>query len=520
MANNVYCANSLTGGGIGALDSLDGAGLVDGDAAFVVDASNNIIYAYTLNATVAGAVNSPSLIPPSTNAGDKRWQLVRVYGKDGVSFTDGTNIGDLQFTANELEMYSQRNSGVVKLMAKDGAGNKETLIKATGGGAVELYHDNTKKFETSAAGATLTGALAATGAVSGTAINDTGGTSFLRRRNVIINGNPIIWQRGPTGNVTNDSKFGADRWKLGNGSTTSVLQMSQSGEVPTAAQSGVYGYESSIMILVDTADAALAAGEYATIRQIVEGYNIRRLWGKNITLSFWVRSPTAGVYCVSLTNSGSDRTYLAEYTIDLANTWEFKSITIPMQDVAAGGTWDFQNGAGLGVSFCLGTGATYQGVAGWQAGNYFGTANQVNFIATGAAEFRISLIQLEEGSIATPFELRDFSEELAMCQRYYEKSYPYAVAVGDVSQPGMNVCIKGNGSTAGMAYFKVSKRAIVTPVVYSPGTGTVDKAYNHQASADQDAVLFAVSENSFGMTTAAGNVSDAISYHWTVDAEL
>lgn len=159
MANKAYAAITLTGGGTGALDAIDGAGLVDGDLAFVIDAVNNVVQLYTLNASVGGASSSPTLIPPSLNAGTKRWELVKLYAKDSITLNDGTNVGVLQFTTNVLELYQQKHGGVVKVMIEDGAGNKETSIVATGGGAVDLYYDNAKKLETTTLGVTVTGAI-------------------------------------------------------------------------------------------------------------------------------------------------------------------------------------------------------------------------------------------------------------------------------------------------------------------------------------------------------------------------
>lgn len=159
MANKAYAAIALTGGGTGALDAIDGAGLVDGDLALVIDAVNNVVELYTLNSTVGGASSSPTLIPPALNAGDKRWELVKLYAKDSITLNDGTNIGILQFSTNVLELYQQKHGGVVRVSIEDGAGNKETSIVATGGGSVDLYYDNVKKLETTALGVTVTGAV-------------------------------------------------------------------------------------------------------------------------------------------------------------------------------------------------------------------------------------------------------------------------------------------------------------------------------------------------------------------------
>ena len=166
MANKFFGATSLTGGGTGAMDAIDGSTLIDGDICDVTIAASDIMHRYTLSAASGAAESSPTIISPDANAGTKRWLLVKIVSKDGVTLYDGTNIGHVQFDTNELELYNERHSGVVKLMVEDAAGNKETAVKATGAGAVELYHDNSKKIETTATGVTVTGAVTSSGTVN------------------------------------------------------------------------------------------------------------------------------------------------------------------------------------------------------------------------------------------------------------------------------------------------------------------------------------------------------------------
>jgi len=234
-------------------------------------------------------------------------------------------------------------------------------------------------------------------------------------RNRIINGDMRIDQRNAVTTLSsNIPAFTVDRWQASHNST-GAIQVAKSGDYPST-------FSSSLLYDVTTADTSIAAGEYAQIVQPVEGFNVSDLsWGsasaQYVTLSFWVKSTTIGTYCASLRNKVTDRSYVAEYSVSSANTWEKKIITIPGD---TSGTWDTDNTTGIFVSFTFATGTTYQTTANaWAAGNFIGTSNQVNLLASATNEIRITGVQLEPGTVATPFERRSYGAELALCQRYY-----------------------------------------------------------------------------------------------------
>jgi hypothetical protein len=242
-------------------------------------------------------------------------------------------------------------------------------------------------------------------------------------KNRIINGAMVIDQRNAGASITaSDGSFGVDRFKtaiVGSG----VFTMQQSSTAPT-------GFSYSQLLTVTTADTSIAASDEYSYRHFIEGYNIADLgWGtadaKTITLSFWVRSSVTGTYAVGLRNSAADRTFPATYTISVANTWELKSVTVAGD---TSGTWLTTNGIGIGVIFSLGAGSNYQGTANsWNSGNVWSTSTATQWISNAAATWRVTGVQLEIGSSATPFERRLYNQELANCQRYYYRTTPGSV---------------------------------------------------------------------------------------------
>jgi len=176
------------------------------------------------------------------------------------------------------------------------------------------------------------------------------------------------------------------------------------------------------------------------ISQAIEGLNVADLgWGtsnaQTITIQFWVRSSLTGTFGGALQNGSSNRSYPFTFAINNANTWEYKTLTVS-GDTA--GTWATDNTAGIWLRFNLGTGSSLSGTAGaWAGANYRSATGAVSVVGTAGATFYITGVQLEVGTVATPYEMQIYSDQLAQCQRYY--SGPIYCAVGGVTANGIGL---------------------------------------------------------------------------------
>ena len=268
-------------------------------------------------------------------------------------------------------------------------------------------------------------------------------------RNRLINGAMVIDQRNAGASVTAvNGAYNLDRW-VASSQASSVFSVQRSSVAPT-------GFNNSLLVTSLSA-TSIVAGSFYSVQQIIEGFNVADLgWGtanaQTVTLSFWVRSSLVGAFSGCLQNGNVNRSYPFTYTISAANTWEQKTVTVPGDTT---GTWDTGNTAGLFVLFSLGTGSDRIGtVNAWQSGNFRSATGAVSVVGTSGATFYITGVQLEAGSVATPFERRPYGTELALCQRYFERTYP-------AQYPFISGAYVGSESYHHW-YFKVEKRAAPT----------------------------------------------------------
>jgi len=247
-------------------------------------------------------------------------------------------------------------------------------------------------------------------------------------KNRIINGDMRIDQRNAGASVTFDGSFPVDRMRMGI-NADGAFSAQQDSSAPV-------GFTNSVKVTTTTADGTLTGTQNLQFSQRIEGTNVADLgWGTAsaapVTLSFWVRSSLTGTFGGSLRNSDGTRSYPYTYTISVADTWEYKTVTIAGD---TSGTWLTTTGIGLIVFFGLGVGPDRSGTAGvWAGTNYFSATGAVSVIGTLNATWYITGVQLEKGSTATSFDYRPYGTELALCQRYYINFEDTYVGVGMAS---------------------------------------------------------------------------------------
>ena len=246
-----------------------------------------------------------------------------------------------------------------------------------------------------------------------------GASNNVTFRNKIINGAMVIDQRNAGASVTGvEGVYTLDRFQSRASQTSKYTVQQNAGSItPPTGFANYLGITSSSAYTI-------VSGDYFFIAQPIEGYNCADLaWGtasaSSATLSFWVRSSLTGTFGLCVRNgSGSNYFYPTTYTINSANTWEYKTILIS----APTSTWSASttNGSAIEVDFVLGMGSTRVGgtTNTWTTSSYFSPTTPTSVVGTNGATFYITGVQLEAGTTASPFEYRQYGTELALCQRY------------------------------------------------------------------------------------------------------
>lgn len=329
------------------------------------------------------------------------------------------------------------------------------------------------------------------------------------QKNKLINGNFDIWQRGTSlTNLGGGLSYLADRWAFeGMGSTAARVTYSRVADSPTI--SSTIGYSPFCARFTVTTTGGTATNDFGVLRQFIEGFNFEDLYQRAFTVSFWVKSSVTGTFGFSLYGGGTGGgqtpgtpSFTQTYTINAANTWEFKTIAVPACPAGTLSNWDFGNGRGLDVIWRLWSNAAApSGTLGVWDTNVYSVPSfaYTNLAATNGATWQIAQVQIEVGTVATPFERRPYGTELVLCERYYEILSPIYVMLPWSS---------GTQIVRSFGAFRVNKRA--TPTINMGTKGTGAGIIGSLGAYPTGVVYF-----------ATGNIQDVIGYDQpTASAEL
>jgi len=330
---------------------------------------------------------------------------------------------------------------------------------------------------------------------------DAGG---LTGRNLIINGAMQVAQRGTSIAMAHDGNTGnylIDRFSMALGGTHEQLDgtYAQVDDHPLSANG------KSLKWTTGTAESSYDADEYVYFAQVVEAQNLQHINNGNsnalpLTLSFYVKSSVTGTFAVGLFKEDTtNRIFNQTYAISSANTWEKKTITFA-GDTAGGGIVN-DNGRGFYVNWHIAAGSNAVGggsTSGWK--QYGGLSDwadgqATNAVATTAgATWQVTDCQLEIGEQATPFEHRSYGDELARCQRYFQRTGEFGYHViarwsassgRPLGQYSMPVTMRAAPSvsisttfTDGQAYAATPVFDVLTPESFNIGSATTNASAN------------------------------------------
>lgn len=351
-------------------------------------------------------------------------------------------------------------------------------------------------------------------------------------QNLAINGAFDFFQRyeGNTysisGNTTAASSYFSDMFYVNtSGANGKTYTVTRSTTVPTQAQSG---FQSTYaQLFTNTTVAGFATNDvFEPIIYKMEGFDYAKIHAKTASYGFWFTCSVAGTYSIAFRNSTLSRSYVT--TFSAVSGYQFVSVVVPM-DTSAGGTWNFDNTIGLNIDIASYTGASFQTstLNAWQAGNFVCASTATAWPATAGATVGITQFQIYEGSLVlspTGFSRcgKDIQQELAMCQRYYEKTFLLGVAPGvNQGYSGSNYSIAATGPRAVSNWcYQVRKRAIPSVALYSPDSGGVNRWSTNGTTPVMEGVSVGDTQLYAYASIATSNSSSGYSIHMTVDAGL
>ena len=219
--------------------------------------------------------------------------------------------------------------------------------------------------------------------------------------------------------LTSGNNFILDRWRTYI-QDIGTYTISQASDAPA-------GFRYSYKVDCTTADASPSAADDMTFNCPFEGQDFQHLKkgtasAESVTLSFWVKSNKTTTGQVNFRDQDNSRMISGTYTINSADTWEYKIITFAGD---TSGVLDNDNAASIQLQWYLDSGSNFtSGSINSSWGSDTAAKRNVNNFGLASSTdnyWQITGIQLEVGEVATPFEHRSYGDELQRCKRYYQR---------------------------------------------------------------------------------------------------
>ena len=362
--------------------------------------------------------------------------------------------------------------------------------------------------------------------VNGLQASSINGGQIGGRRNVVTNGAMNVAQRSTsvTGIGASDGYFTVDRFNINVGDTSAGrLTMTQTADGPS-------GFANCIKLDCTTADTSIAAGEFLILEQRFEGQDLQRFMkgtsdAKEYAVSFYVKGNASATYVVELFDA--DNTRQVSKTFSVTTSWTRVELTFPA-DTTGAFTDDANQSLNMHIFLHAGSNFTSGTLSQtWTSNTNANRAVGVSsFFSSTDNTFFITGLQMEVGSVATEFEHRSFGEELALCQRYYQKSYPQGTsagtAVADNTKIQFSFGTEGSGIVGYNASLPVVMRANPTTTVYDGdgNSGKVDILSSGAGVTHNQATNVVSGKAEFINVRIFGKTCAGMAFHYEADAEL
>ena len=315
-----------------------------------------------------------------------------------------------------------------------------------------------------------------------------GGVGVARKnaKPIIINGDCSVSQRGTA--ITDENSSGVYRVDRMNVGLSSMGEFRLSQESISSGDAYANGFTKAFRIDCAVADSSPASSDIANMTYKMEGNTVQAFKkgtanAEKSTLAFYVKCSKTGTAQVNLIDSDNSRMVSGTYTISSANTWEKKIINFPADTT---GALDNDNNKSLELEFALDGGSNFTSGSvqtSWGASN---NANRsVNDFAlqdNTANDWSITGVQLEVGeytsSTLPPFQFEDFGDNLARCQRYYQKTYKYGVYAGTATETGIISQFMGENATGSASSYSAHTSEWKVPMRSDPSVTVYDRQGN------------------------------------------